>query len=35
MTKCPKFAEMKKMFQGENASTSYGKMVIIVNIVIA
>jgi hypothetical protein len=33
MTKCPKFAEMQKMFQGKNASTSYGKMVIDVKIV--
>jgi hypothetical protein len=33
MTDGPKFAKMQKMFQGENASTSYGKMVIDVKII--
>jgi hypothetical protein len=28
MTYCPKCAKMYNMFQGENASTSYGKSVV-------
>jgi hypothetical protein len=35
MIECQKFVEMQKMFQGENASSSYGKMVIDVKIVTA